>query len=159
MAVSINFATELQLKELPGIGEIRAARLIEFRHSRGAITRDNFAEILGINPSTALLAQIDFRETSRPLQLSHVDSDSGSKGERTLSGAYGYDVDQEQVPVDFLGWPTIFSKFACYRGVKRSFYEVKGYSWILCEFRVQERVYTVGWVGVWICGSVAVDIF
>ncbi|MFB4282215.1 helix-hairpin-helix domain-containing protein [Nonomuraea sp. MTCD27] len=49
--LDLNTATADQLEQLPGVGEVLAARIIEFRTSRGGFTTvDQLREVSGIGP-------------------------------------------------------------------------------------------------------------
>ncbi|WP_246075032.1 ComEA family DNA-binding protein [Nonomuraea terrae] len=51
--LDLNSATAEQLEQLPGVGEVLAARIVEFRTSRGGFTAvDQLREVSGIGPKT-----------------------------------------------------------------------------------------------------------
>lgn len=51
--LDLNSATPEQLEQLPGVGEVLAARIVEFRTSRGGFTTvDQLREVSGIGPKT-----------------------------------------------------------------------------------------------------------
>ncbi|SPL97109.1 Late competence protein ComEA, DNA receptor [[Actinomadura] parvosata subsp. kistnae] len=49
--LDLNTATTDQLEQLPGVGEVLAARITEFRTNRGGFTTvDQLREVTGIGP-------------------------------------------------------------------------------------------------------------
>ncbi len=67
--VNINTATSAELQTLPGIGPVRAQRIIEYRDQRRGFTRiDQLQEIYGIGPKTfdSLREMVTIRDDSEP---------------------------------------------------------------------------------------------
>lgn len=68
--VNINTATSAELQTLPGIGPVRAQRIIEYRDQRRGFTRvDQLQEIYGIGPKTfeSLREMVTVRDDAEPL--------------------------------------------------------------------------------------------
>ena len=85
--LNLNTATQQELEELPGIGPVKARRIIQFRETRHGFSRvEDLSEIYGIGPKTIanLRTLVTLRDQIINPRSSSPDSSSGPAGPLTL---------------------------------------------------------------------------